>query len=55
MALDPKTARQEREAKEAAANVPPELNPPFPYAQLSFDVFFFHVEGPPPKKPEVTG
>ena len=55
LALDPKTAREEREAKEAAANVPPELNPPFPYTRLSFDVFFFHVEGPPPKKPEVAG
>lgn len=47
MALDPKTAREEREAKKAAESVPPELNPPFPYTRLSFDVFFFRVETSP--------
>ncbi len=52
MALDPKTARDEREAKKAAENVPAELNPPFPYTRLSFDVFFFRVEAPPPQRPE---
>lgn len=48
MPLDPKTAREEREAKKAAESLPPELNPPFPYTRLSFDVSFFKVEGPPP-------
>lgn len=60
MALDPKTAREEREAKKAAESVPPELNPPFPYTRLSFDVLIFQLEkeapfrpnGPNPKNPE---
>ena len=44
MSLDPKANRAAREAAAAAAAVPPELEPPFPYGRVSFDPFFFFVE-----------
>jgi hypothetical protein len=49
MALDPKTAREEREAEKAKSEVPPELNPPFPYTRLSFDVSILSSN---PEQPE---
>lgn len=37
MSLDPKEARQEREDKKRKENIPPPLNPPFPYRPTAFD------------------
>lgn len=43
MSLDPKTNREAREAKKTAAEVPPPLEPAFPFSRVNFDPFFFGV------------
>jgi hypothetical protein len=48
MSLDPKATRLEKELEELKLDVPPPLNPPFPYRPVTFDPDAFGTEEPPP-------
>ena len=48
MSLDPKQNRIERERKKAAENMPPPLNPPFPFRVVAFSPWAFDLQNDPP-------
>lgn len=54
MSLDPKTNRLNREAAQAEANIPPPLDPEFPFQPTAFDPWFFGIEQMPEPTPAQT-
>ena len=50
MPLDPKTNRSQREAAQAEADIPPSLDPEFPFQPTAFDPWFFGIQ----QMPEIT-
>lgn len=55
MSLDPRQRRLEREVEKAREEARiPQLNPPFPWRAIGFDVSFFGVDEPPPDPPAIV-